>query len=84
MAIILSNQNHPKLESRAELFALALGVVYGDIGTSPLGLEAKPMDTTYILGRETLLTIRKSGMSFWRKILFSMMSRNAMNPTNYF
>lgn len=49
-----------------------------------LGLEAEPMDTTYILGRETLLTTGKSGMSFWRKVLFSMMSRNAMNPTNYF
>jgi len=50
----------------------------------PLGLEADPMDTTYILERETLLTTGKSGMSFWRKVLFSMMSRNAMNPTNYF
>jgi KUP system potassium uptake protein len=50
----------------------------------PLGLEAEPIDTTYILGRKTLLTTGKSGMSFWQKVLFSMMSRNAMNPTNYF
>lgn len=49
-----------------------------------LGLEAEPMATTYILGRETLLTTGRSGMSKWRKILFSMMSRNAMNPTNFF
>jgi KUP system potassium uptake protein len=49
-----------------------------------LGLETEPMDTTYILGRETLLTTGRSGMSIWRKVLFSMMSRNAMNPTNFF
>lgn len=50
----------------------------------PLGLETEPMDTTYVLGRETLLTTGRSGMSIWRKVLFSMMSRNAMNPTNFF
>jgi KUP system potassium uptake protein len=50
----------------------------------PLGLETEPMATTYVLGRETLLTTGKSGMSKWRKVLFSMMSRNAMNPTNFF
>lgn len=49
-----------------------------------LGLETEPMTTTYVLGRETLLTTGKSGMSTWRKILFSMMSRNAMNPTIFF
>ncbi|OGP51499.1 MAG: potassium transporter Kup [Deltaproteobacteria bacterium RBG_13_43_22] len=49
-----------------------------------LGLETDPSTTTFILGRETLLTTGKSGMGKWRKVLFSMMSRNAMNPTNYF
>ncbi len=49
-----------------------------------LGLETEPMATTYVLGRETLLTTGKSGLSLWRKVLFSMMSRNAMNPTNFF
>jgi KUP system potassium uptake protein len=49
-----------------------------------LGLQTEPMDITYILGRETLLTGGKSGMGTWRKIIFSLMSRNAMNPTNYF
>jgi KUP system potassium uptake protein len=50
----------------------------------PLGLDTQPMDTTFVLGRETMLTSGKSGMSKWRKVLFSMMSRNAMNPTNFF
>jgi KUP system potassium uptake protein len=48
------------------------------------GLEAEPMATTYVLGRETLLMTGKSEMNIWRKVLFSMMSRNAMNPTNFF
>jgi KUP system potassium uptake protein len=49
-----------------------------------LGLETDPSTTTYILGRETLLTTGKSGLSKWRKLLFTLMSRNAMNPTLYF
>jgi KUP system potassium uptake protein len=55
------NQNHPDLKSRAGLLALslgALGVVYGDIGTSPLysvrecfhGQHAIALNPTNILG----------------------------------
>jgi KUP system potassium uptake protein len=49
-----------------------------------LGVKTKIAETTFFLGRETLITSGKSQMSQWRKILFSMMSRNAMNPTNFF
>lgn len=49
-----------------------------------LGLKAEPATTTYILGRETLLTSGQAKLSKWRKLLFSTMSRNAMNPTNFF
>jgi KUP system potassium uptake protein len=49
-----------------------------------LGLETTPSKTTYFLGRESLFTTGKARISPWRKALFSMMSRNAMNPTNYF
>jgi KUP system potassium uptake protein len=49
-----------------------------------LGLKAEPATTTYILGRETLLTSGQAKLSTWRKLLFSTMSRNAMNPTNFF
>ena len=49
-----------------------------------LGIKTKIAETTFFLGRETLFTTGKSGMSQWRKLLFSMMSRNAMNPTNFF
>ncbi|MBI4768495.1 MAG: potassium transporter Kup [Deltaproteobacteria bacterium] len=49
-----------------------------------LGVKTKMAETTFFLGRETLITSGKSQMSQWRKILFSMMSRNAMNPTSFF
>lgn len=48
------------------------------------GVKTKIAETTFFLGRETLITSGKSQMSQWRKILFSMMSRNAMNPTSFF
>jgi len=49
-----------------------------------MGIKTKMADTTFFLGRESLFTTGKSPMAQWRKVLFSMMSRNAMNPTNYF
>jgi KUP system potassium uptake protein len=47
------------------------------------GLKTAKSDTSYFLGRETLLITEKRGMARWRKILFSFMSRNA-RPANAF
>ncbi len=41
-------------------------------------------DTSYYLGRETLLSTGRSGMSRWRKGLFAFISRNATPATAYF
>ncbi len=54
------------------------------------GIAARPLETSYYLGREQL--IAKSGpwkkgglsMSYFRKKLFSVMSRNARSATEYF
>lgn len=48
------------------------------------GLEFAPMNTTYFLGRETLLATKQPGMAIWREKLFSLMSRNARNAASYF
>jgi KUP system potassium uptake protein len=48
------------------------------------GLVANPSDTTYYLGRQTLLTTGKSPLARWRKLLFSFLSRNARPPTAFF
>jgi KUP system potassium uptake protein len=47
------------------------------------GLETRKTDTSYFLGRETLLVTGKKGMARWRKMLFAVMSRNA-RPANAF
>ncbi len=48
------------------------------------GLDLKPMETSYFLGRETLLAEGDTKMAYWRKRLFIIMSRNAQSATAYF
>lgn len=48
------------------------------------GLKADPTQVSFYLGKETLITTRKPGMSQWRKTLFSVMSRNAISAVAYF
>ena len=47
------------------------------------GLAIDRADTSFFLGRETLLITRRPGMSKWRKVLFAFLSRNA-RPANAF
>jgi KUP system potassium uptake protein len=41
------------------------------------GLEFKPDETTYVVGRENPVITATSGMPIWRKRLFAIMGRNA-------
>ncbi|HEX5059353.1 MAG TPA: potassium transporter Kup [Kofleriaceae bacterium] len=41
-------------------------------------------DTTYYLGRQTLLTSGQSKLARWRKLVFAFLSRNARTPTAFF
>ena len=43
-----------------------------------------PADTTFFLGRETLLATSRPGMALWRERLFGLLSRNARRATQYF
>jgi KUP system potassium uptake protein len=43
-----------------------------------------PDDTTYFLGRETIISTDREGMARWREQLFILMSRNAMRATTFF
>jgi KUP system potassium uptake protein len=43
-----------------------------------------PLDTTYFLGRETIISTSRPGMAQWREKLFALMSRNATTATAYF
>lgn len=45
----------------------------------------KPEETTYFLGRETIISSKKkSGMARWREKLFAVLSKNAQSATTYF
>jgi KUP system potassium uptake protein len=48
------------------------------------GLTVDTSDTTYYLGRQTLLTTGKSRVARWRKMLFSFLARNSRPPTAFF
>jgi KUP system potassium uptake protein len=48
------------------------------------GLVFKPMETSYFLGRETLIASKNPGMAIWREQLFSVMARNARSATSFF
>ena len=48
------------------------------------GLPISMMETSFFLGRETLIPKLNSEMAFWREKLFVTMFRNADSATNYF
>lgn len=47
------------------------------------GLVTNKTDTSFFLGRETLIITNKRNLALWRKMLFTFMSRNA-RPANAF
>jgi KUP system potassium uptake protein len=48
------------------------------------GLAISPEETTYFLGRETILATGRPGMALWRERLFALMSQNARRAVAYF
>ena len=48
------------------------------------GVRARPMETSFYLGRETLLPTGHSKLARWRKKLFILMARNAQTATVFF
>ena len=48
------------------------------------GLEFLRLETSYFLGRETLIPSPRPGMAIWRERLFWVMSRNARPATSFF
>ncbi|MGN6104241.1 MAG: potassium transporter Kup [Kofleriaceae bacterium] len=48
------------------------------------GLVVNDADTTYYLGRQSLLTTGKTKMARWRKMLFGFLAHNSRSPTTFF
>lgn len=87
------------LESRVTVEALShafyrVTVSYGFKDTPDLpedvllcsahGLTIDPMDSSFFIGKETLIAVRESEMAYWREKLFIAMFRNADSVTNHF
>jgi len=49
-----------------------------------LGVEFEPMQASYFLGRETVVSAAVPKMAMWRQWLFTVMSRNAVPATEFF
>jgi len=54
-----------------------------------MGIRCKPMETSYFLGRERLIPTKGRPddpftIARWRKIIFSLMARNARSATEFF
>lgn len=47
-------------------------------------LHFKVFETTFVLGRETILPSSKPSMPLWQEKIFALMSRNAQRPTAFF
>jgi KUP system potassium uptake protein len=47
-------------------------------------LEVKPLEVSYYLGRETLLSTGNARLATWRKKLFIIMSRNSATASSFF
>ena len=48
------------------------------------GFDVDITESTFFLGRETLLATNRPGMALWRERLFALMSRNARRATKFF
>ncbi len=48
------------------------------------GMEFQLMETSFFLARQTIVPSKLPGMALWREVLFSWMSRNAQEASDYF
>lgn len=51
---------------------------------APMGLDIDIKNTTFFLGRESLVATKNRGMAVWRERLFALMTRNAQRAAVYF
>ena len=48
------------------------------------GLPFEMLETTFVLGRETVIPTERPGMAIWREHIFAWMMRNAASATDFF
>jgi KUP system potassium uptake protein len=97
--VTVQTEGVPKASERAAVEELAPGIHrvalhYGFLESpniprdlaalAPRGVAVDPMQTSYFLGRETVVAGSVPKMSRWRQWLFGLMSRNAVPATEFF
>jgi KUP system potassium uptake protein len=97
--ILTEDVPHVELKERAEITPLGHGFYrinahYGFMEDPNVphvlllarsaGLDLQMVETTFFLGRETLIATKKPGMAMWRERLFVFMARNAQRATAFF
>lgn len=48
------------------------------------GIDLHVEESTFVLGRETIIASKLPGMALWRERLFAVMTKNAQRPTAFF
>jgi KUP system potassium uptake protein len=97
--VTVINEDIPRVEQRREVTELAPDIHrvilrYG-FQESPhiprelealrdLGIAFEPMQASYFLGRETVVSAAVPKMSRWRQWIFTLLSRNAVPATEFF
>ncbi len=99
LSVVTEDIPHVPVERRTQIESLGYGLYqiimhYGFMEHVDLpealaaieyeGLNFKPMETTYFLGRETLISTGHPGMAVWRAKLFALMLRNERTATSFF
>ena len=89
----VADEDRVRLECLSDQFyRLQLNVGFMDDPDLPLaleqcaalGLELNPMETSFFLGRATIIPGHTPAMALWRQILFVAMARNAGGAASYF
>ncbi|MEO8217381.1 MAG: potassium transporter Kup [Acidobacteriota bacterium] len=99
LSVMTEEVPHVSSEERTEITPLGQGIfrlvvrygfmedpdipeVLATIKTDELAFP--PADTSYFLGRETLIATKRPGMAIWRERLFAWMNRNARSALLFF
>ena len=99
LSVITEDVPHVPMNQRSELDDLGEGIYqmvlhYGFMDEPDIpkvlssmkvgGDSFKMIETTFFLGRETIIPSSRPGMVIWRERLFRLMSRNARTATSFF
>ncbi len=99
LSVDTAERPHVPLSQRAEIEEIGegfwrIGITYGFMDQPNIprelsevkrpGLEIDLRQTSYFMGRETLIATDQPGMALWREHLFVWMSRNAQPATQFF